>query len=49
MRWREFDVVTELAGGVVQLRVIGANAAPALVIKPGSYSWPDAVWGGRRC
>jgi uncharacterized protein YgbK (DUF1537 family) len=49
MGWREFDVTGELASGVVQLRANCTEAAPALVIKPGSYIWPDAVWGGRRC
>jgi uncharacterized protein YgbK (DUF1537 family) len=39
--WETLDVVEELAPGVVSLRRPGL-AGPVLVLKPGSYSWPDA-------
>jgi uncharacterized protein YgbK (DUF1537 family) len=48
MNWHQFDVEGEFAPGVVQMHAIGAdgNAGHRVVIKPGSYAWPDAVWGG---
>jgi uncharacterized protein YgbK (DUF1537 family) len=48
MNWHQFDVAGEFAAGVVQMHVIGADGTTGhrLVIKPGSYAWPDAVWGG---
>ncbi len=44
MGWDHFDVTGELATGVVQLKVTGAGEAPTVLIKPGSYRWPDALW-----
>jgi D-threonate/D-erythronate kinase len=44
INWREFDVVGELATGVVQLKV-PSSAVQSIVIKPGSYPWPAHVWG----
>jgi len=41
--WRRFNVMRQLAGGVVELRPIAA-AAPAFVIKVGSYDWPEGAW-----
>ena len=47
MNWQKFDVEGEFAPGVVQMHAIGADGSTGhrLVIKPGSYAWPDAVWG----
>jgi hypothetical protein len=52
MNWHQFDVDGEFAPGVVQMHARGADggadggAGHRVVIKPGSYGWPDAVWGG---
>ena len=48
MNWHQFDVEGEFAPGVVQMHAIGADGSTGhrLVIKPGSYAWPDAVWDG---
>ena len=48
MNWHQFDVEGEFAPGVVQMHAIGADgvAGHRLVIKPGSYAWPDTVWSG---
>jgi len=43
MGWRAFEVADELAPGVVCMRVQAA-AGQHVVVKPGSYAWPDAVW-----
>jgi uncharacterized protein YgbK (DUF1537 family) len=47
MDWHHFDVEGEFAPGVVQMHALGADGSTGhrLVIKPGSYAWPDAVWG----
>jgi uncharacterized protein YgbK (DUF1537 family) len=42
--WTRLTVLRELAPGVVSLRA-EAPQAPPLTMKPGSYAWPDAVWG----
>lgn len=44
MRWSRFRVTGELAPGVVCLRPVGAPAAPVIIVKPGSYPWPEQVW-----
>ena len=46
MNWHQFDVEGEFAPGVVQMRALrpDGNSAHRLVIKPGSYAWPDAIW-----
>jgi uncharacterized protein YgbK (DUF1537 family) len=46
MNWHQFDVEGEFAPGVVQMHVLGADGSTGhrVVIKPGSYTWPDAVW-----
>ena len=46
MNWHQLDVDGEFAPGVVQMHARGADGSPGhrLVIKPGSYPWPDAVW-----
>jgi uncharacterized protein YgbK (DUF1537 family) len=46
MNWHQFDVEGEFAPGVVQMHVLGPGGSTGhrLVIKPGSYAWPDAVW-----
>jgi uncharacterized protein YgbK (DUF1537 family) len=41
--WREFDVLGEFAVGVVALRPPGG---PVVVVKPGSYPWPDSILEG---
>ena len=43
MNWQQFQVSGELAGGVVMLEVSGPGQYH-LIVKPGSYPWPDAVW-----
>ena len=40
MGWDSFDVTGELAPGVVRLR----SGGQTLIIKPGSYPWPQSVW-----
>ena len=42
--WTRLTVLRELAPGVVCLRSDGPQAPP-LTIKPGSYAWPEALWG----
>jgi hypothetical protein len=42
--WTRLTVLRELAPGVVSLRAEEPQAPP-LTMKPGSYAWPDAVWG----
>jgi uncharacterized protein YgbK (DUF1537 family) len=47
LEWRRLHVERELAPGVIRLRV-ASRSAPRLVIKPGSYPWPDEAlrrWG----
>jgi hypothetical protein len=41
MGWNELEICGELATGVVQMRAPGGQS---LVVKPGSYLWPEAVW-----
>jgi uncharacterized protein YgbK (DUF1537 family) len=43
LRWNEFAVEGELAPGVVQLRVANSDEQ-RIIVKPGSYPWPQAVW-----
>jgi uncharacterized protein YgbK (DUF1537 family) len=42
--WTRLTVLREIAPGVVSLRS-DAPQAPPLTMKPGSYAWPEAVWG----
>ncbi|MGB0581272.1 MAG: four-carbon acid sugar kinase family protein [Limisphaerales bacterium] len=42
--WNQMNVHKPVAFGLADLEVIG-TPAPLLTIKPGSYPWPDAVWG----
>jgi uncharacterized protein YgbK (DUF1537 family) len=42
MGWNQLEIVGELATGVVQMRN-AQSPAPQIVIKPGSYPWPDWV------
>jgi uncharacterized protein YgbK (DUF1537 family) len=44
MQWRSFAVSGELTSGVVQMETAASHGAQQLIIKPGSYRWPDAVW-----
>ena len=46
MDWHQFDVEGEFAPGVVQMHALAADGSTGhrVVIKPGSYTWPDAVW-----
>ena len=41
--WHEFSIRGEVAPGVVQMRS-DAGPEPLVMVKPGSYVWPDAVW-----
>jgi uncharacterized protein YgbK (DUF1537 family) len=41
MNWNAFEVTGELSPGVVRLRA----GKQTLIIKPGSYPWPQSVWG----
>ena len=43
MNWHAFLVLGELATGVVQLK-LDSPSVPSLLIKPGSYPWPESVW-----
>ncbi|WP_428937974.1 four-carbon acid sugar kinase family protein [Fontivita pretiosa] len=43
--WDTFAIVGELATGVVAMQPQRPQA-PGIVVKPGSYPWPDAVWRG---
>ncbi len=40
--WRQLSVERELAPGVVCLAVVG-QGAPLVLMKPGSYQWPDTL------
>ena len=47
LNWTDFEIRSELIAGVVQMR--SANAPePMIVVKPGSYAWPDSVWAYER-
>jgi uncharacterized protein YgbK (DUF1537 family) len=43
MGWNDFAVCGELETGVVQLRVAD-HGDQSILIKPGSYPWPEVVW-----
>jgi uncharacterized protein YgbK (DUF1537 family) len=43
LNWNEFTVRGELDSGVVQLEAPDP-AAPHVIVKPGSYPWPELVW-----
>jgi D-threonate/D-erythronate kinase len=43
MNWNDFEIRGELAPGVVQMRT-SLGPEPLVMVKPGSYLWPDAVW-----
>jgi uncharacterized protein YgbK (DUF1537 family) len=47
MGWHEFTIRGEIAAGVVQMRNDVAPE-PLVIVKPGSYVWPDAVWAHDR-
>jgi len=49
MGWEDFHVEAELCPGVVQMRIAAddATSAPKLIIKPGSYPWPQQVFAKR--
>jgi uncharacterized protein YgbK (DUF1537 family) len=42
MGWTDLQVTGELATGVVQMRIVGPRNE-MLILKPGSYPWPDIV------
>lgn len=45
MGWCNFQVTGEMAIGVVQMQASGENTlAQNLIVKPGSYRWPNSVW-----
>jgi uncharacterized protein YgbK (DUF1537 family) len=43
MGWESLSVVRELAPGVVGLAASGRGRSTELIIKPGSYRWPEEV------
>ncbi len=43
MGWGEFEMRGELATGVVLLQIPSPHNQ-SLLIKPGSYPWPDCIW-----
>ena len=45
--WNRFAVIGEVARGVVWMR-IEARAKPWLIVKPGSYEWPEQLWVSNR-
>jgi len=47
--WNRFAVVpSNLPAGVGVLKPMGEEAAPVVLIKPGSYAWPTAIWDSFR-
>jgi len=42
MRWSDFEIEGEFATGVVSMRV-ASPGGQRIIVKPGSYCWPDAV------
>ena len=46
MDWHHLEVEGEFAPGVVQMRALRGDGGGEhrIVIKPGSYAWPEAVW-----
>jgi len=44
LAWNRFCVVQSAPAGVGVLQPDDAAAAPLLLIKPGSYAWPDEIW-----
>ncbi len=42
MGWSDFEILSELSPGVVRMR-LGAGQDRNLIVKPGSYRWPDGV------
>jgi uncharacterized protein YgbK (DUF1537 family) len=42
--WNQLEVLDSLAFSIASLRVKDAQA-PLIYIKPGSYLWPEALWG----
>lgn len=46
MDWRSFEPEEELAAGVVRLRSLD-GPAPQLILKPGSYPWPESLFALR--
>lgn len=44
--WNRLKVVGAPGPGVAELRAVGgeAIAAPVVLVKPGSYAWPAALW-----
>src|SRR5699024_9041807 len=45
MGWSNFQVTGELGIGVVQMQAIADSPrAQNVIVKPGSYRWPNSVW-----
>tara|TARA_Y100001934_G_C12373143_1_gene787634 strand:- start:366 stop:1502 length:1137 start_codon:yes stop_codon:yes gene_type:complete len=44
LNWHRLEVMDPIAFGIASMRVVRAKA-PTLYIKPGSYPWPDMIWG----
>ncbi len=43
LRWSRLRVASVPAAGVVELDVLDQEDTPVLLVKPGSYTWPDSV------
>jgi uncharacterized protein YgbK (DUF1537 family) len=46
--WSRLAVVAAAPAGVGVLKSLAVNPAPLVLIKPGSYSWPAAIWNRLR-
>jgi uncharacterized protein YgbK (DUF1537 family) len=44
LNWQRFSVEPFAASGAGFVRPLAADFAPLLLIKPGSYSWPEEIW-----
>jgi uncharacterized protein YgbK (DUF1537 family) len=44
MQWNRMAIVAAAPAGVGVLRPIDSEQSPLVLIKPGSYPWPEAIW-----
>jgi D-threonate/D-erythronate kinase len=44
LAWTRMTVAITAPSGIGVLRPLGSSDAPLIVIKPGSYPWPSAIW-----
>jgi uncharacterized protein YgbK (DUF1537 family) len=42
--WQRFAVSAQSPAGIGVLTPLEVESAPSLIIKPGSYEWPDSIW-----